>query len=184
MLSNLTNYITELQATKCSIWVRRLISPGSSNTRWREKRSSNGQFEHVSHVPSANCPREEFLPFCYLVESWGCLSPQQTALWAAQRQARNEPFARAGVASDGGFEGASGVQCSPSFLRKLVRRGAQNFSMPNKCFGLLGKHILCWNPSTNHPVSQFLGQLEKLACSAGMDADEIVQEQLLTIQEK
>lgn len=72
-LSNLMNYITECQASKwCSIWVRRLIPLDFSYSQWRDKGSSNEQFENGSHVPSGNCPHEEFLPFCYLVESWGC----------------------------------------------------------------------------------------------------------------
>lgn len=172
------NYITELQVSKSSFWVRRLISLDSSYGQWREKRSSNRNFEHVSHVPSANCPREEFLPFCYLVESWGSLSRQQIALWASWRQAGNKPSARAEVASDGSLD-VSGVQCSPSFLRKLVRWGTQNFSMPKKCFGLWANTFSAEIPAQT--FSWFLGRLQKLSCSVSMHAGEIVQEKLLVV---
>lgn len=132
MLSNPVNYITELQASKCSIWVRRLISPGSSHSQQREKISSNRQFVHARHVPSANCSLEELLPFCSSVGSCGRQSPQQIALWAAWMQAGNKPCSRARVESKDSFEDVSGLKSFPSFLRELGRWGSQNFSTSKK----------------------------------------------------
>lgn len=145
MLSNPVNYITELQTCKCSIWVRRLISPGPSHSQRREKISSKRQFVCSRHVPSANCSLEEFLPFCCLVGSCGCQSPQQIALWAAWRQAENKPLARAGAVSKDSFENVSGLRSSPSFLRELDRWGSQNSRTQKKCSGL--RENICRNSS-------------------------------------
>lgn len=140
---------TELQAPKCSIWVRRLISPGSSHSQQREKISSNRQFVSARHVPSTNCPLEEFLPFCCLVGSCGCQLPQQIALCAAWRQAGKKPL------SKGSFGDVSGLKSSPSFLRELGRWGAQNFSTPKKCSGLRENMFSAEIPMQTIPSASF-----------------------------
>lgn len=152
MLSNPVNYITELQASKCGIWVRRLISPGTSHSQWREKISSNRQFVCLSHVPSANCPLEEFLLFSGVL---GLPITTADSFVGSLEAGWKQTFGKAGVISKGSFEGVSGLKSSPSFLRELGRWGSQNFSTPKKCFGLRENMFSAEIPAQTIPSANF-----------------------------
>lgn len=73
---------------------------------------------HASEIPSANCPLEEFLPFCCLV--WLPVTTEDN-FGASWRQAGNKSLARAGVVSKDSFGDVSGLKSSLSFLRELGR---------------------------------------------------------------